>query len=152
MKEQFKDSAKELFGKYRIQNTTQGRPLLGAPIGTADFCDQYINDMVRCWDTWLKVVTGFASLQPQAAYAPYTHGRRDKWSYMSRACNITKDQFCRMEERIQRSLIPAISGRAVNDDERDLLGLPARMGGLGLAIPGSVAEFAYATVQQVTKP
>ena len=145
VKEQFKDSAQELFGKYGIQITTQGRPLLGAPIGTADFSDQYINDMVSCWDTELKVLTGFASLQPQAAYAAYTHGLHGKWSYLSRACHITKDQFCPLEERIRRSLIPAISGRAVNDDERDLLGLPARMGGLGLANPASEAEFAYAT-------
>ena len=152
VKEQFKDSAQELFGKYGIQITTQGRPLLGAPIGTADFSDQYINDMVSCWDTELKVLTGFASLQPQAAYAAYTHGLHGKWSYLSRACHITKDQFCPLEERIRRSLIPAISGRAVNDDERDLLGLPARMGGLGLANPASEAEFAYATARQVTKP
>ena len=154
VKEQFKDSAQELFGKYGIQITTQGRPLLGALIGTADFSDQYINDMVSCWDTELKVLTGFASLQPQAAYAAYTHGLHGKWSYLSRACHITKDQFCPLEERIRRSLIPAISGRAVNDDERDLLGLPARMGknGLGLANPASEAEFAYATARQVTKP
>ena len=51
-----------------------------------------------------------------------------------------------------RRLFPAISGRAINDDERDLLGLPARMGGLGLANPTSEAEFAYATARQVTKP
>ena len=152
VKEQFKDSAQELFGKYGIQITTQGRPLLGAPIGTADFSDQSINDMVSCWDTELKVLTGFASLQPQAAYAAYTHGLHGKWSYLSRACNITKDQFCPLEERIRRSLIPAISGRAVNNDQRDLLGLPARLGGLGLANPASEAEFAYATARQVTNP
>ena len=64
VKEQFKESVQELFGKYGIQITTQGRPLLGAPIGTADFSDQYINNMVSCWDTELKVLTGFASSQP----------------------------------------------------------------------------------------
>ena len=36
VKEQYKDSAQELFGKYGIQITIQGRPLLGAPFGTAD--------------------------------------------------------------------------------------------------------------------
>ena len=153
VKEQFKGSAQELFGKYGIQITTQGRPLLGALIGTADFSDQYINDMVSCWDTELKVLTGFASLPA----APSRLRRLHSWttrqvSYLSRACNITKDQFCPLEERIRRSLIPAISSRAVKDDERDVLGLPARMGGFGLANPGSEAEFAYATAWQVTKP
>ena len=122
MREQFKDSVQELFGKYGIQTTTKGRPLLGATIGNADFSDQYSNDMVSCWHTELKVLTG---LKPQAAYAAYTHRLHGKWSYLSRACNITKDQFCPLEERIRRSLILVISGRAVNDDERDLLDLQA---------------------------
>ena len=38
---------------------------------------------------------------------------------------------------------PAIAGKSIGDLERDLFSLPARMGGLGLYDPSSVADFEF---------
>ena len=48
---------------------------------------------------------------------------------------MTEEQFHTLEAGIRREFIPTFLGRAVSDVERDLLGLPARMGGLGLLNP-----------------
>ena len=91
----------------------------------------------------LKVLTSCATTQPQAAFAAHTHGLAGKWSYLSRACSMTEEQFHTLEAGIRREFIPVFSGRAASDVERDLLGLPAaRMGGLGLLNPVVEAETA----------
>jgi len=130
VKEKHHDAARALFSKSGIQITTEGRPLLGAPIGTPTFTRDFIAEKVTQWTTELKALASFATTQPQAAYAAYTHGMAGKWSYLSRACSINKEQLAALEASLRMELIPAITGRAMSDLERDLVGLPARMGGL----------------------
>ena len=84
-------------------------------------------------------------------YAAYTHGLAGKWAYLSRACEISSEQFSSLEELIRLDFIPAISGRAVSDIERVLLTLPARMEGLGLPNPTSDADVSYLWSRNVTK-
>ncbi len=62
--------------------------------------------------------------------------RTSKWNYLSRTtCNVN-DLLIPLEDMIRKKLIPAISGRpAPNNEERDLLALPARLGGIGLVDP-----------------
>ena len=45
-----------------------------------------------------------------------------------------------------------MSGRNVSDVERDLLGLPARFGGLGLPNPSEEAPFSFSSASKVTQP
>ena len=65
---------------------------------------------------------------------------------------MTEEQFYTLEAAIRREFIPAFSGRAVSDVERHLLGLPARMGGLGLLNPAVEAEIAHTSACKITKP
>ena len=122
VKDQHKEAARTLFMNSGIKITTEGRPVLGAPIGTPEFTANFIEDMVTRWRDELKVLTSFATTQPQAAFAAYTHGLAGKWSYLSRACSMTEEQLHTLEKGIRREFIPAFSGRAVSDVERDLLG------------------------------
>ena len=68
------------------------------------------------WSDEPKVLTSFATTQPQAAFAAYTHGLAGKWSYLSRACSMTEEQFHTLEAGIKRELMPALSGRTVSDN------------------------------------
>ena len=65
---------------------------------------------------------------------------------------MTEEQFHTLEAGIRRELIPAFSGRVVSDVEWDLLGLPARMGGLGRLNPAVEAETALTSACKVKKP
>ena len=46
-----------------------------------------------------------------------------------------------MEDAIRKDFLPSFTGRAVGDAERDLLCLPAGIGGLGLPIPAKRSIF-----------
>ena len=129
-KEEHLEKAQALFHSCGINITTKGRPLLGALIGTQ---------------------SSVAKTQPQAAYAAYTHGLVGKWTCLSRACEISSEQFSNLEEVIRLDFIPAISGHTVSDMERILLALPARKGGLGLPNPASDADLSYCWSRNATR-
>ena len=51
-----------------------------------------------------------------------------------------EDLFQPLEDVSRHSLLPAITGRPViRDDERKLIALPVRLGGMGIAIPTEMA-------------
>ena len=131
-KEEHLEKPQALFHSCGINVTTEGRPLLGAPIGTQCYSSEFIQEQVSQWVAEVKTLSSVAKTRPQAAYAAYTHGLAGKWTYLSRACEISSEQLSDLEEVIRLDFIPAISGHAVSDIERILLALPARMGGLGL--------------------
>ena len=150
-KEEHLQKAKALFDSCGINITTEGRPLLGAPIGSQFFSDDFIKEQISQWVAEFKALSSVAKTQPQAAYAAYTHGLAGKWAYLLRACEISSEQFSSLEEMIRLDFISAISGRAVSDIERVLLTLPARMGGLRLPNPASDADVSYLWSRNVTK-
>ena len=57
-----------------------------------------------------------------------------------------------LESAISRVLIPAIIDRQCGQLERDILALPVRLGGLGIADPSSDATFDYTSSVKVTAP
>ena len=57
-----------------------------------------------------------------------------------------------MERAIADLLIPSITGHTCTREERDLLALPVRMGGLGLIKPCQVATSEYEASVKVTTP
>ena len=81
-----------------------------------------------------------ASTQPHAAYAAFTHGLSSHWTYnnISRTIPNIQDLLRSLEIAIHQHFIPALTGREpCSVAERDLLALPARLGGLGLTNPTS---------------
>ena len=55
-----------------------------------------------------------------------------------------------LEVVISPKFIPALTGRLVSEDERALLALPIRLGGLGIVDP--VSDFEFAASEKVTSP
>ena len=53
---------------------------------------------------------------------------------------------------ISSKLIPALTGRPPSNEMCDLLALPARLGGIGLTNPTSVAEVEFSTSIKVSDP
>ena len=98
------------------------------------------------------MLSTIASSQPQAAFAAFTHGLAGKWSYLSRVSQGLNQQLQPLEQAIRRDLFKAITGYTPSDAERDMLGLPARLGGLGMANPVTQAPSAYDAAVSVTEP
>ena len=57
-----------------------------------------------------------------------------------------------LEAVISSKFIPALTGRFVSNDERALLALPIRMGGLGIIDPQNVSDSEFAASEKVTFP
>ena len=57
-----------------------------------------------------------------------------------------------LEVVISSKFVPALMGRLVNNDERDLLALPMRLGGLGIVNPQTISDSEFAASEKVTSP
>ena len=71
-KETHQQEATTLFHGTGVQITTEGRPHLGAAIGTPSYVHQYISDKVQLWATELEKLADIAKTQPHAAQAAFT--------------------------------------------------------------------------------
>ena len=152
VKEGHVSRAKELFKDLGIQITTNGRPLLGAPLGCDTFQDAFIVQQVDQWVSELQTLSTFAATQPHAAFTAFSHGLANKWRYLARACPSLEKHVAPIEAVIRRDFLPALTGRSISDLERELLALPARFGGLGLSNPTAEAPAASSSAAQITQP
>ena len=146
-------TAEEVFSGTQVNVTTEGRPYLGTPLGTQEYCDQFVQKKVKEWCTELEKLSSIADTQPHAAYAAATRGLAGKWNYISSTTPNISDHLHPLEDVIRMKLIPALTGRPPpNDSERDLLALPARLGGIGMGDPSRRSSEEHAASIQVSNP
>ena len=108
---------------------------------------------VQGWVQEIERLAFFADTQPHAAYSSLTHGLSSKWSYICRTTSNISHLLQPLETAIRTKLLPKLTGREPpSDQERDLLGLPARLGGLGFRNPVDVTDDEYHASKEVTKP
>src|SRR6185437_15527157 len=60
---------------------------------------------------------------------------QSQWTFLARSMPDLAELFTRLEEVIRMEFLPALLRRDVNHIERDVLSLPARLGGLGITKP-----------------
>ena len=90
--------------------------------------------------------------QPQASYAAYTFRLKHRWTYFLRTLPDIQDLLEPLESAISRTLIPAITDWQCRQLDRDILALPVRLGGLGVANPSSDADLDYTSSVKLTAP
>lgn len=91
---------------------------------------------VEKWCEKLLHVSSIAQTHPQAAYAGFTHGVVNKWSYLTRTMENVGPLLKLLEDIIRTEFIPALSGvPAPSDELRDLFALSCRLGGLAILNP-----------------
>src|SRR6185437_14020565 len=60
---------------------------------------------------------------------------QSQWTFLARSMPDLAELFTRLEEVIRMEFLPALLRRDVTHIERDVLSLPARLGGLGITKP-----------------
>ena len=101
------------------------------------------------WSSELDNLVCFAKTQPHAAYSAFTHGLTLLWSYLTRTTPEIEHLLQPLEDIIRMKLIPELTDRAPpNDVERNLLVLPARLGGIAIANPVTDTESIFFSVNQ----
>ena len=141
VKASYAEQAKHLFGNTGIQITTIGTRHLGSALGSDDFVREFVGRKVAKWTSALERLTQIAHSEPHAAFSAYTHGFAAQWRYISRVVPNVGPLLEPLEEDIRKKFLPALLGRnALGDQERKLLALPARHGGMGLVNPTTLGD------------
>ncbi len=136
-----------------IKCANEGRPYLGGAIGSDTYVNEYVSGKVFQWSKELKLLSEIAASQPHAAFSAFTHGMKSKWSYLSRTLPDSGCHLQALEDIIRCELLTTLTGRPpLNDTERKLMALPARLGGLGIVDPFLNAVQEYNASLRVTAP
>lgn len=142
--------------KHRLHSmapeTTDTNRYLGLPLGSKDSAQDMLRREDKKWSESIKELANIAKIQPYAAYAAFVHGIRNQWSYLMRTMPDLGDLLHPLEEATARDFIPALVGKEVADEVRELLALPARLGGLDISIPTQKTGDEYDSSTIVTQP
>ena len=153
VKEQHLHKATDIFRGTDVSITSEGRSVLGSPIGTCAFVDKFVDEKIAVWSNELMALSDIAVSQPHAAYAGFIHCISSRWSYLSRTCPNICNKFDVLEQIIRQRLIPSLIDRnSLNDIERELLSLPIRHGGLGINNPSKISSSSYDASLAVSTP
>ena len=79
-----------------------------------------MNEQVTKWCNELKILPEFAKPLPQATYATFYFGERNRFSYFLRTIPEMNDLMKPVDEIVQNSLLPAINGETISEKEREL--------------------------------
>ena len=75
-------AAIQAFEGTNINITSDGRPHLGAPLGTHEYADELVAKKVEQWSIKLRSLSNIAESQPHAVYAALIHCLSSKWLYL----------------------------------------------------------------------
>ena len=144
--------AREVFEGTNINMTTQGRKYLGGFIGSKSGSGKYTEELVSLWGEQLKVLVKIAKTEPQAAYAAFVSGFKHKLTYYIRTLPNIKQHHAQLDALVDQVFIPAITdGHICSADERLLLSLPAKKGGLAIPIISATADSEFSRSKAATE-
>ena len=73
-KEEHLSRAKEVFQSANVNITCEGRPYLGAPLGSNEYIKQFVLAKVDNWTRDLQLLSDIAKAHPHAAYTAFITG------------------------------------------------------------------------------
>jgi len=151
-KAKFESTAKAIFKDSQVNVTTEGKRHLGATIGTDGFKKSYVREKVYELTEQLKTLSKIALIEPQAAYTCFISGFRHKLTYMMRTIPNIADELTLFDSVVDNEFIPAITdGIHCSPNERQLLSLPAKMGGLAIPIFSELSDQEFENSTKVTE-
>ena len=134
-------SAVTAFADTDLQITIDGHSYLGGYIGTSTSKEEHIITKVRKWVEQIEKLSSIAKYEPQAAYAAYVSGFRHRFTYSIRTTPNIQNLLRPLDHVIDTKLIPALTdNQTISRNERLLLALPVRLGGLGIDIVADISS------------
>lgn len=143
--------ATEIFNDLEITISVDGQRHLGAVIGSPEYREKYIKNLVQEWCDMLENLTVYARSQPHAAYSAFTIGVRQKFTYFLRTIKGIGDYLEPVDKIISDKFIPTLFGCHISPIERQIVSLPVRNGGLGIPFITEIAAKEYNTSLMVTE-
>ena len=72
------------FSGSNVNITCDGRPYLGAAIGTLEFCKKFLKDKVKVSSAEVLLLAKIAESQLHAAFFAFTHRLSSRWHFVFR--------------------------------------------------------------------
>ena len=98
-------------------------------------------------ESWKEDITGLSEIaanEPQLSYAAFVFGTSKRWNFVCRTTPDISEHLHHLEYHIKETFIPSIIGKMfVPDYIRDIISLPAKMGGLGILDCTKTANLEY---------
>ena len=129
-----------------------GKRHLGAAIGSNDFRKEYATKLVDQWCSEVEKLSSFATTEPQAAFAAYTHGEMHRFNYFIRTIPGMEEFLQPLDDMINNKLLPAILGSTISAIDRQLFTLAIRDGGLGIPVLTEKAKIDFDSSKIITAP
>ena len=141
----------DIFKDSDIKFTLEGKRHLGAAIGSEEYKNNYMKEKIEEWRKEITELSKIAQSQPQAAFAGFIFGEQHKFTYFLRTLKGMEEHLKPLDEAINNELLPALFGGKISANERKLISLPIKLGGLGISIVSEKAEEYYQNSQKCTK-
>ena len=100
----------------------------------------------------LQELSEIAKMEPHSAYKNFVFSMKQKWNHAMRTIPDLSQHLQPLENKIKTSFLPNLFSCQVNENLRDLIALPARMGGMGIINPVKVAGDEHRNSTRVTAP
>ena len=110
-----------------------------------------MKDLVNDWNNQLVLLSSVAESQPQASYSAFGSGFKSKLNYLMRTIPGINRFLYPLEETVRNKFIAAITGGHIcSNNERRLLSLPTRYGGLAIPIFYELTETEFENPRKIT--
>ena len=90
-----------LFDNSNANITVEGKKLLGAVVGSDSYKLEYVDNIVKDWNSKLCMLSTVAESQPQAAYSAFVSGFKNKLSYFMRTIPDISNLLIPIEDTIR---------------------------------------------------
>ena len=100
--------AQNLFANSRVNIIAEGKRHLGTVIGSTEYRDKYVKDLVKDWDNQLTILSTIAETQPQAAYLAFDSGFKSKLNNFLRTIPNIHHLLLPLERTIRNKFIPLL--------------------------------------------
>ena len=142
--------AQNLFANLRVNITTEEKIHLSAVIGSTEYRDKYVKDLVKVWENQLAILSTIAKTQPQAAYLVFASGFKSKIYFLRTIPNIPH-LLLSVKRTMRNKFMPVVTGCHIcRDKERVLISLPTSYGGLAIPIFHDTAEIEFMNSSKIT--
>ena len=151
VKPRFLEKAKQNFADTKINITTEGKRHLGASIGSESHRNEFVEDKINSLCEELLVLSEIARIEPHAAYTCFVGGFKHKLSFIMRTIPDICHHMTKLDNIVTTKFLPTITGgMLVNENERLLISLPAKDGGLAIPIFRDLCQIEYENSKLIT--
>ena len=128
-----------------------GAEILGAYVGDEEGRCNFVAKKVGSWASEVEQLVNAGRSQPHLLFASHTHSQQHKPTYIQRTVIAKSSEFAPLEHTIRTELLPEITPWvALNDQQREVMAMPVRSGGIGITDPTQTAALNHQVATTAT--